>query len=210
METSKEEAHHYQHEFLDRTARPTRGKRMTKLLDGEIEEDELFWNQDALKEDDNDAEYEQEGEIADVFDSDFDGSEPEADEEGENEPNERTRTKKKLVFPGKQPTKKTKKTKVISKSESALKDEKLLEHSSPEHHDVSNDVEAEKMVRKSTRTSVIIRQAERDAIRAALKATMKIYEFLTWSGGMRSKEKGSWSPCEIITDAENKQTQTLQ
>ena len=26
------------------------GYRMTKLLDEEIEEDELFWNQDALKE----------------------------------------------------------------------------------------------------------------------------------------------------------------
>lgn len=36
--------------FLDRTSRATRGKRMTKLLGEEIEEDELFWNQDALKE----------------------------------------------------------------------------------------------------------------------------------------------------------------
>lgn len=32
----------------------------------------------------------------------------------------------------------------------------------------------ERTVRKSTRTSVIVRQAERDAIRAALQATMKV------------------------------------
>ncbi|KAK6156218.1 hypothetical protein DH2020_010466 [Rehmannia glutinosa] len=172
METSKEEAQ--QHAFLDRAARPTRGKRMTKLLDEENEEDELFWNQDALKEDENDVEYEEEGEVADVFDSDFDEDEPEADEEGENEPDERTRTKKKLIFPGKPPTKKKKnKNKVISKSESAPKDEKTPEQLSPEHHDVPEDAEVEKIVRKSTRTSVIIRQAERDAIRAALQATMK-------------------------------------
>lgn len=47
METSKESEAHV---FLDRTNRPTRGKRMTKLLDEEVEEDELFWNQEALKE----------------------------------------------------------------------------------------------------------------------------------------------------------------
>lgn len=47
METSKESEARV---FLDRTSRPTRGKRMTKLLDDEVEEDELFWNQDALKE----------------------------------------------------------------------------------------------------------------------------------------------------------------
>ncbi|KAJ0079262.1 hypothetical protein Patl1_24287 [Pistacia atlantica] len=35
--------------FLDRASRATRGKRMTKLHDDEIEEDELLWNQDALK-----------------------------------------------------------------------------------------------------------------------------------------------------------------
>ncbi|KAK6136095.1 hypothetical protein DH2020_030200 [Rehmannia glutinosa] len=172
METSKEEAQ--QHAFLDRAARPTRGKRMTKLLDEENEEDELFWNQDALKEDENDVEYEEEGEVADVFDSDFDEDEPEADEEGENEPDERTKTKKKLIFPGKPPTKKKKnKNKVISKPESAPKDDKTPEQLSPEHHDVPEDAEVEKIVRKSTRTSVIIRQAERDAIRAALQATMK-------------------------------------
>ncbi|KAH6826501.1 DNA binding protein SWC2 [Perilla frutescens var. hirtella] len=169
----KEEAQ--QHVFLDRTSRASRGKRMTKLLDDEVEEDELFWNQDALKEEDNDDEYEEEGEVVDVFDSDFDEDEPEADEEGENEPDERTRTRKKLIYPGKQSTnKKKKKDKPPSKDESAPKDEKAPEESTPsEHHDVPDDAETEKSVRKSTRTSVIIRQAERDAIRAALQATMK-------------------------------------
>ncbi|MBA0694636.1 hypothetical protein Goari_004914, partial [Gossypium aridum] len=36
--------------FLDRASRSTRGRRMTKLLDEEFEEDELFWNQEAFKE----------------------------------------------------------------------------------------------------------------------------------------------------------------
>ncbi|KAK4431165.1 SWR1 complex subunit [Sesamum alatum] len=174
MGTSKEEAQ--QHVFLDRASRATRGKRMTKLLDEEIEEDEVFWNQDALKEDENDEEYEEEGEVADVFDSDFDEDEPEADEEVENEPDER-RTTKRLIYPGKPPAKKKKKTKkdkVLSKSESAPKDEKTPDQSTPsEHNDAPDDAEVEKIVRKSTRTSVIIRQAERDAIRAALQATMK-------------------------------------
>lgn len=52
METSTEQDQEQEeaHVFLDRTSRPTRGKRMTKLLDDEIEEDELFWNQEALKD----------------------------------------------------------------------------------------------------------------------------------------------------------------
>ncbi|KAL2526081.1 SWR1 complex subunit 2 [Abeliophyllum distichum] len=171
MENSKEETQ--QHVFLDRTSRATRGKRMTKLLDEEIEEDESFWNQEALKEEENDAEYAEEAEVADVFDSDFDEDEPEADEEGENEPDER-RTKKRLIFPGKPSTKKKKKKKVLSKLETSPQDDKTLEQSTPsEHHDVPDDVEGERIIRKSTRTAVIVRQAERDAIRAALQATMK-------------------------------------
>ncbi|GFQ08054.1 swr1 complex subunit 2 [Phtheirospermum japonicum] len=133
MDTSKNEAP--QHAFLDRASRATRGKRLKKM--------NSFGIKMLFKEEENeDAEYEEEGEAADVFDSDFDESEPEANEEAENEPNERTRTKKKLIYPGKQPAQKKKKTKL-----------------SPD--DVPNDAEAEKSVRKSTRTSVIIRQAER-------------------------------------------------
>lgn len=64
---------------------------------------------------------------------------------------------------------------MLSKSGSAPKDENTPEQSTPsEHHDVPDDAEAEKIIRKSTRTAVIIRQAERDAIRAALQATMKV------------------------------------
>ena len=58
--------------LLDRASQATRGKRLTKLLDDEIQEDELFWNQDALKEDEEDDNYQEEPEIADEFDSDFD------------------------------------------------------------------------------------------------------------------------------------------
>ncbi|XVE91018.1 hypothetical protein DITRI_Ditri20bG0122400 [Diplodiscus trichospermus] len=170
METDKEETPL----FLDRTSRPTRGKRMTKLLDEEAEEDESFWNQEAFKEEENDVNYEEEPEVADVFDSDFDEDEPEPDEEAENEAEERVCTKKRLVFPGKPSVKKKKKKKVLSKLDGASKDDKLTQKpTSPQQHDAPDDAEGERIIRKSTRTSVIVRQAERDAIRAALQATMK-------------------------------------
>jgi hypothetical protein len=35
---------------LQRPARSTRGKRLSKLVDEEVEADEEFWNQDAFKE----------------------------------------------------------------------------------------------------------------------------------------------------------------
>ncbi|KAH7571421.1 hypothetical protein JRO89_XS04G0047700 [Xanthoceras sorbifolium] len=159
--------------FLDRGSRATRGKRMTKLLDDEIEEDELFWNQDALKEEEEDVNYEEEPEVADEFDSDFDEDEPEPDEEGENDADERVQ-KKRLIFPGRPSTKKKKKQKVLSKLDNDRKDMKSTQESTPpENHDVPDDPEGERIVRKSTRTAVIVRQAERDAIRAALQATMK-------------------------------------
>lgn len=171
METSNEE----NAAFLDRASRATRGKRMTKLLDDELEEDELFWNQEALKDEENDIEYEEEGEAVDVFDSDFDEDEPEPDEEGENEPDDRTRTKKRLIFPGKPSAKKKKKKKNLTKSEKAPQEnEEPPDQSTPsEHHDAHDDTEAERTIRKSTRTAVIVKQAEREAIRAALQATMK-------------------------------------
>ncbi|KAJ4721464.1 SWR1 complex subunit 2 [Melia azedarach] len=160
--------------FLDRTSRATRGKRMTSLLDEEIEEDELFWNQDALKEEENDDNYEEETEVADEFDSDFDEDEPEPDEEGENEVDERVRTKKRLTYPGKPLSKKKMKKKDISKLDNAEKDVQSTEQSTPlENHDAPDDVEGERIIRKSTRTAVIVRQAERDAIRAALQATIR-------------------------------------
>ncbi|XP_041018106.1 SWR1 complex subunit 2 isoform X1 [Juglans microcarpa x Juglans regia] len=171
METSKDSEAPI---FLDRGSRATRGKRMTRLLDEEVEEDELFWNQDALKDEENDINYEAEPEVADEFDSDFDEDEPEPDEEVDNDADDRTRTKKRLIFPGRPVPKKKKKKKVLSKLEAGTKDEKPTQKSaSPEHHDVPDENEGERTVRKSTRTSVIVRQAERDAIRAALQATMK-------------------------------------
>ncbi|GAV66690.1 YL1 domain-containing protein/YL1_C domain-containing protein [Cephalotus follicularis] len=154
--------------FLDRASRATRGKRLTKLVDEEVEDDELFWNQDALKEEENDFNYEEEPEAVDEFDSDFDEDEPEPDEETENGPDERTRSKKRLIFPGKLSMKKKKKKRDLSNLDKAPGDEK-----STQHRDIPDDGEAERAVRKSTRTSVIVRQAERDAIRAALQATMK-------------------------------------
>lgn len=97
METSQEDAP----VFLDRRSRATRGKRMTNLLDDEVEQDELFWNQEALKDEENDDNYEEEPEVADVFDSDFDEDEPDPDEEIADDGAERERPKKRLIYPGK-------------------------------------------------------------------------------------------------------------
>ncbi|XP_042483142.1 SWR1 complex subunit 2 isoform X2 [Macadamia integrifolia] len=161
--------------LLERSSRATRGKRMTNLLDEEIEEDELFWNQDSLREEEDDENYKEEAEVADEFDSDFDEDEPEPDDEVENDANDRVHTKKRLIYPGKSLTKKKNKKKVLSKLERDPEDESSRKPhpNSSEHHDIPDDPEGERIVRKSTRTSVIVRQAERDAIRAALQATMK-------------------------------------
>ncbi|KAG9135922.1 hypothetical protein Leryth_002620 [Lithospermum erythrorhizon] len=138
--------------------------RMNKLLDEEVEEDE----------EENDIEYEAEPEAADVCDSDFDIDEPDPDEQLEKEPDENTRPKRRLIFPGKQLPKKKNKKKSLSKSEKEHDDESAPQDSTPsEHHDTHDDTEKEKIVRKSTRTAVVVRQAERDANRAALQATMK-------------------------------------
>ncbi|KAK9122834.1 hypothetical protein Sjap_012436 [Stephania japonica] len=173
MASSKEQDNNA---FLERSSRATRGKRMNKLLDEEIDDDEQFWNQDALKEEENDMNYNEEGEVAeDVFDSDFDEDEPEQDEEVE-EDDGRERKKRRLIFPGKPSVKKKSKKKELSKLQKDQTDEKpshSQEPSTPEQHGGPDDLEGERIVRKSTRTSVIVRQAERDAIRAALQATMK-------------------------------------
>lgn len=88
----------------------------------------------------------------------------------------REQPKKRLIYPGKTSSKTKIKKKTPSKVEKAPQDEKSPEQSTPSeqhHHDAPDDVEAEKVIRKSTRTSVIVKQAERDAIRAALQATIK-------------------------------------
>ncbi|XP_061342473.1 SWR1 complex subunit 2 [Gastrolobium bilobum] len=155
---------------LDRASRATRGKRLTKLLDEELQEDDLFWSQDALKDEENDDNYQEEPEIADDFDSDFDEDEPQPDEEPQNDDaDERIPKKKRLIFPGKTLAKKKKKKKVLSKLENSPNDDDDKPVAEEHHHDDAG----ERMVRKSTRTSVIVRQAERDAMRAALQATIK-------------------------------------
>lgn len=88
------------------------------------------------------------------------------------------KTKKKLTFPGKQATKKKSERKVVSKEERRLpRDESSLQAEKtdePEPQEAPDGAQGDRIVRKSTRTSVIVRQAERDAIRAALQATMKV------------------------------------
>ncbi|KAL1803211.1 hypothetical protein ACET3Z_031858 [Daucus carota] len=161
--------------FLDHASRTTRGKRqLTKLTDDEIEEDEQFWNQDALKEEAEDTNYQEEGEAADVFDSDFDEDEPDQEEAVENEPDDRVQSRKRLVYPGHPASKKKQKKKVISALQRDPNDEQVHGRSTDYKPDeLTEDLEVERSIRKSTRTSVIVRQAERDAIRAAVQATMK-------------------------------------
>lgn len=161
---------------MDRSSRKTRGKRMTKLLDDELEEDDNFWNQEALKEEEDDTNYQEEGEAVDLFDSDFDEDEPEPDGEVDNDKEAREPKKKRLVYPGKPSANKKNKKKVLSKLGKPADDQTLspTQESSPrDHHDTGDDLEGEKSVRKSTRTSVIVRQAEREAINAALQATAR-------------------------------------
>ena len=51
---------------------------------------------------------------------------------------------------------------------------------SQEVHDSMEDLESEKIVRKSTRTAVVVRQAEREALRAAMHvATIKVSDLIT-------------------------------
>ncbi|XP_006659017.1 SWR1 complex subunit 2 [Oryza brachyantha] len=163
--------------LLDRASRATRGKRITKLLEDEAEQDDVFWNQDALKEEENDDNYEEEQDAGDEFDSDFgeDESEPD-DDEPEKEVRERLPIKKRLIFPGKtmKKTNVKKKKKVVPKLEDDSKTDKSSDQQSPSKQaDVPDELETEKTIRKSTRTSVIVRQAEREAIRAEKEATMK-------------------------------------
>lgn len=72
------------------------------------------------------------------------------------------------------------KKKVISKIEDEGKTDKSSDKPSPSKQaDVPDELETEKTIRKSTRTSVIVRQAEREAIRAEKEATAKVYIFHT-------------------------------
>ncbi|XP_052490730.1 SWR1 complex subunit 2 [Gossypium raimondii] len=168
--------------FLDRASRSTRGRRRS-CWTRKLKRTSCFGIKKLLKRfkhtlilEENDVNYEEEPEVADVFDSDFDEDEPEPDEKVENEADERVHTKKRLIFPGKPSMKKKEKKKVLSNLDGDSKDENLTQKtSSTQHHDALDDAEGERIIRKSTRTSVIVRQAERDAIRAALQATMKVH-----------------------------------
>lgn len=71
------------HDML-RDKRATRGARMANLVGEAAEEDETFWGHEIWQEgDDSDAaSYSSEEEKPDVFDSDFNDSEDDVDEEG--------------------------------------------------------------------------------------------------------------------------------
>lgn len=91
--------------------------------------------------------------------------------------------KKRLIYPGKTTQKKNKKKKLVSKLEdTSPEDEKPSEELGDKEEEDEKEtqedmMEGEKVIRKSTRTSVIVRQAERDALRAAIQATTKVSFF---------------------------------
>jgi vacuolar protein sorting-associated protein 72 len=102
--------------------------------------------------------------------------EPEPDEEQPQiDADERMNKKKRLVYPGKTLAKKKKKKKTLSNldnksSKNDDDDDNNKNNTTEDQHDDAKEI----MIRKSTRTSVIVRQAERDAIRAAIQATSKV------------------------------------
>ena len=79
------------------------------------------------------------------------------------------------MFPGKTLRKtNVKKKKVTPKLEYDAKADKSADKpSSSTQADVPDELEAEKTIRKSTRTSVIVRQTEREAISAEKEATAR-------------------------------------
>ncbi|KAL2653335.1 hypothetical protein R1flu_021463 [Riccia fluitans] len=178
--------------LLQRSARASRGKRLSKLLEDELEADEEFWNQKAFQEEAEDNEYEAEPEEADVFDSDFDEDEPEEDEGDEYEGDRRPEKKKRKLFAGKPDKKKAdkKKKSITKKSVSSLveiaasvADGGGAQYAStkpplpPKPVAVASesnvDSEAAQGVRKSSRMAVVVKQAEREAQQAALQALAK-------------------------------------
>jgi len=95
--------------------------------------------------------------------------------------------KKRLIYPGKTTlTKKNKKKKILSNLEQPPKidDDDEDDDKSNKNNNREDDAK-EVMVRKSTRTSVIVRQAEREAIREALKATYKVISTLFFCDSLR-------------------------
>ncbi|XP_024545569.1 SWR1 complex subunit 2 isoform X1 [Selaginella moellendorffii] len=160
-------------EELPRSARATRGKRLTKLLDDEVEADNSFWGQEAFKEENNDKEYQEEAEEVDEFDSDFDQDEgPESENEVKEE---KEVVKKKRKFPYKKPgaDKKKKSVSFLLKNVARTDKPKPKKKAPPRPSDQEDgDGESERIIRKSTRVSVVARQAER-AAKAALQTTPK-------------------------------------
>ena len=87
--------------------------------------------------------------------------------------------KKRLFFPGKtmkkmNSKKKKKMKKVIKLEDEGVIDETADKTPTSKQSDLPDDWESEKTTRKSTRTSVVVRQAEREAIRAEKQATARV------------------------------------
>ncbi|KAL3685142.1 hypothetical protein R1sor_003164 [Riccia sorocarpa] len=113
--------------LLDRSARASRGKRLSRLLEEEAEADEEFWNQEAFQEEAEDNEYERNLRkqmfltvtLTRMY-------EPEEDE-GEQDEVERPAKKKKLLAGKPDKKKADKKKKVSSREKKEEEDRKLTQ-----------------------------------------------------------------------------------
>lgn len=189
--------------------RETRGKRMTRLLDDEVEADEQFWNQEAFQEAVEDLEYEEEGEVEDVFDSDFDEEEAVSDgEPGEEE--KRPKQKRKLPPGSKKTVKKSKLPKAARNLtaleeavEAAADGQGASPRKSTKKHkgqmeieqlggSLEGDTSVQNERRKSSRTAVVVKAIEREAVRAA--QTPKVVK-------KRREEERRWTQEEMLLEA---------
>eukprot|EP00897_Mesotaenium_endlicherianum_P007878 jgi/Mesen1/7118/ME000369S06459 len=237
--------------------RSTRGQRMTKLVVEDQEADEEFWNQEALKEDEEDIEYVSEGDVEDEFDSDFGEDEPES-EDGEADLEKRPKRPKKVLLGVQKTIKKKNKagpgsaragagaaagdegapasgkgsrhaTALEEAAEAAAEGRPLSpsrkSRKSSARRQQQNESDrlgevvaggdddyspggAQGEVRKSSRTAVVVRAIERQAIKAAQEATPRVAK--------RKKgpeEERRWTQEEMLLEAaqtEIKNRQSLE
>jgi len=194
-------------------------------VDEEVEADEEFWNQDAFKEDDADNEYKEELEFDDEFDSDFDDEE-EGSDGGEADEEERHPTRRRKLPPGRKPFKKAASSGTSKKGVSFVEEaaaaaaagdtpvslvkpaRQIIHQQSPDDKEngetLAVDGDGERTVRKSTRTAVIVKQAEREALRVALQATPRPMK------KKKGEEERKMSQEEMLLEAAQTEIQNRQ
>ncbi|CAI5472587.1 unnamed protein product [Closterium sp. Yama58-4] len=185
-------------------ARSTRGKRVSELVGEDLDADEEFWNQNAFQEEAEDAEYAMEGEMEDVFDSDFDDDEPDNEEEEAGAEVKERPTKRRLLPPGtkkkpKKPTKAAKKGAGGKKppTEKGKASERVGEEAAGDwlEGEKGKSKDGKKSgVGKSRQRPVVVRDMERQMLRAAREGAPK---------AVRKRKEGErrWTQEEMLLEA---------